>query len=270
MAVRADWGSGRRPAMSDHDKKIPAIYVPENPALVEVLVNLPGPLRLYEEHARLLVHFVAVKRWQRDLDPDGYARLSAGILRQYIPARVLTPLKDHLEGIGVLETAGWSSGRFTAGYRIGSAFDGPPARYLLRDLRLTAKVMAWRASFMACLGVADQELSEVIERRRVVLAHFSKCLGRLGLAGTCWAVAAAAANEGADLHHCLYVAQVIGHGDDGSVIVDPFGWRVHTILTRTAKAVRRRLLLDGVPVAEVDVACAQPLLLACLLLGGQV
>jgi len=242
-----------------------AIYTPDNPALVAVLASLPGRLWRYADHARLLLHFTASKARVGDVDRWGFSRLSANILRGYIPARVLVPLKDHLKAAGVLETAGWSVGRAATGFKILPAFSGPSVRHVLTNTRLAEKVAEFRASFATADTSDGAELREVINRRRPVLDHLRRCLGRLSLPDAPRAVADAAIAEGAGTDWSRYATQVIGHGDDVSIKVDGFGWRVHSILTRIPREVRHRLLLDGRPLAEVDVSCAQPLLLACFL-----
>lgn len=235
-----------------------AIYIPDNPGLDAVLADLPGPLKGHLEHAQLFVHFVAVKRWMNRTGARGFARLNRGILREYIPARRLTPIKAHLETSGALETSGYSAGARSIGYRIAKAFDGSPRRVVLTHPDLIRKCRAWRDGY-ATRGSKDDDLAEVLARRREVLDHMRADLGRLSLSR---AIEEILRDGGVDADHARYVCQVILNADHETPKVDAFGWRVHSLMTYIAKVIRRTLRIDGRAMAEVDVANAQPLLLA--------
>jgi hypothetical protein len=244
-----------------------AIYIPANAALGAVLADLPHRLRPYRDHAALLLHFVAVKRWLGDVDAGGFARLSANVLRRYVPARVLAPLWEHLAGAGVVERAGHSAGRMAAGYRVRPAFDGPARRVVLTDQPLAARLAEWRSSYRRA-GAGDGDgLAAVVERRQAVLDHVRGDLDALGLDAPVDAVVADAVGQGVDLGHAGYVAQAIANADHDGLLVDGFGWRVHSLVTRTAAAVRARLTLGGAGLVELDVRNAQPLLLAVAMLN---
>lgn len=241
-----------------------AIYMPDNRDLERVLANLPANLRRYADHARMLLHSICVKRWVGDLDRAGWARLSGEVLRQYIPDRVIRPLKDFLIGAGTIETASYSAGRYSTGYRVASPFDGPPLRVPLHNPALIRKRRAWRESFGRDNG---PELAAVIEGRREVLARMRATLDRLTLAEPRDLIECKLSRAGANRDHVRYVSSVIEHGDHDGIIVDPFGFRVHTIVTRMAAQLRPFLRIGGDTLTELDVANAQPLILAGALLN---
>jgi len=238
-----------------------AVYIPDNERLDGVLASLPPGLHRYDDHARLLLHFVSTKRWSDDL-VDGEARLHSLILRHYIPNRVLKPLKGFLTDAGVLETSGYSVGRHSTGYRIGQAFGGPPRRVLLADARLIAKRLAWRGTFTHS---PDPLVVEVARERRPILEHMRNALDELTLSGPSDQLARELAGAGVDLNHARYICATIEHNDHDGLTIDPFGLRVHSIVTRTAFCVRAYFRIGGQPLVELDVANAQPLVFAALL-----
>jgi len=75
-----------------------AIYIPANGDLDAVLADLPRDLRPYRDHAALLLHFVAVKRWLDNVDRGGFARLHSLVLRRYIPDRRIRPIIELPDG----------------------------------------------------------------------------------------------------------------------------------------------------------------------------
>jgi len=90
-------------------------------------------------------------------------------------------------------------------------------------------------------------------------------LSFLGFRDSLDSIVEAAIQSGVDPDHASYVCQSICNGDDTGVIVDEFGRRVHTIATRTAKAIRGCFQINGKQAWEIDVANAQPLLLSILM-----
>ena len=240
----------------------PALYIPTNSALDRVFVTAPRQLRPYLDHERFLLHQVCTKKWLGDLDAQGYARLAWSVLGRYIPVRRLKGILDHLIGEGVFETAGYSVGRKATGYMIAPAFDGPPRRAAIADGRLAEKMRAWREAF----SKEDAAVIRPITHRRAdVLAHMLMDLDRLALSGSAAEVSGALTAEGVNPEHAAYACQVIENRDHDGVKIDGFGWRCHTIATRTCRELRGRFRLTEKPLVEVDVANAQPLLLSLLL-----
>ena len=246
-------------AMMTPDRNEIGIYLPDNEHLDGALASLPPSLRRYQDHARLLLHFISVKRWLGDLDGECFARLNADILRQWIPARALAPLKRYLVGCGLLETAPHASGLRSAGYRIAHAFDGPPRRHVLENPRLAGKLKAWRTARKTTR--LDPEL---LIRRRPLLDHLHGSLQELSLPASARTMMDSLRGQ-VDPQHAAYVLGCIQHNDHDGLSVDGFGWRVHSLVTRTSSSLRRLLLLGGNPIAEVDIGNSQPLLLAILL-----
>ena len=246
---------------AEHERRS-AVYVPDNDDLWRLLEHLPSDLERYVDHARFLLHSIGAKRWLGDLDPWGWARLGSTILREYIPNRALKPLKDFLFEAGVLEMTRYTKGRRTTGYRIGRAFDGPPIRVLLTDPRLIRKRLAWRKSYGR---TDDPALVHVIQQRHAVLEQMRVALSRLSLIHPVEVVVRELRGSSVNTDHVRFVCNVICHDDHDGLIVDPFGFRVHSIVTRTASVIRPFLRLDGQELTELDVANAQPLLLAAAL-----
>lgn len=244
------------------------IYNPDNADLDLVLDNLPGPLSRYTEHARVFLHFISTKRWTGDVDADGFARLHSSILAKYVPNRVFPALKNYLCEIGVLQTAPYCPKVRSTGYRILPAFDGPPRRLNLAHPSLRKKMQAWRESLVS--AAADGPMRELIERRKPVLEHMHADLGQLALAKPASEIVAAlTAYTDVDPSHARYLCQTIEHGDHDGLKVDPFGFRVHSIVTRASKRIRPYLRLRGNEFVELDVVNTQPLVLAILFLQPQ-
>jgi len=243
------------------DRNAPGVYVPDNPAVDDVLRKAGGRgFRL--DHARLLLHFICAKRWLGDVDKDAFARLNAGILREWIHPKAFGPLKRHLVDSGVLITAPHSAGRFATGFRIAEAFDGPPRRCTIDYVPLARKLSAWRTAHKEVGN--DRQLQAVIAWRRPLLDHFRGSLESLSLPAAPDAVVNALRDD-VDANHVAYVTQCIQHHDYDGMSVDGFGYRVHHLITRTSSHLRPFLLLDKRPVVEVDIANCQPLFLAMLL-----
>ena len=232
----------------------PGIYLPDNPALTALLATLPHP-----DQAALLVYFVGVKKWQDDLD-HGFARLNDAILRGYIHPRDLGPLKRLLVACGVLRTAPYSVGHFATGFQIAAPFNGPPRRYMLTDATLAAKVQAYRQRDR--IAGTDGDVQAVVDRRRPLLDHQRNSLTALSLPADPAELIKALPQANPD--HVAYVSLCIAHQDHDGITVDAFGWRLHSLITRTSHHLRPLLLLDGRLTAEVDVTNSQPLLLAIL------
>jgi len=239
-----------------------AVYDPDNPALERVLRDLPEGLWRYADHARLLVHFIATKRWGREVERWGFARLHSAILRGYIPNAVLGPLKTYLVEARVIQSSPHSAGRYSTGYRIGSGFDGRPRRVLLTHPQLVRKLREWRAAYCRPGNGVPESL---IERRGRVLDHMREDLARLHLAKPTEEVLSDLARIDVDPDHACYICSAIQHGDHAGVKVDAFGYRVHSIVTRTDAEIRPYLRIDGKPLVELDIANSQPLILAIAL-----
>lgn len=238
----------------------PGIYVPDNAALADHLADSIGE-GLRPDHPALLLHFIGQKRYMSDLDKRGYARLNANVLRGWIHPRDLGYVKKFLRDRGVLQTAPHSAGNFPIGFRVTSKFDGPPRRHALTCPSLAAKMTKYRREHK---GTGDDDaVRTVIDRRRPLLNHQRDTMAALAIPDTPAALAKGLSNK-ADPAHIAYVAQCIQHHDDDGLTVDGFGWRAHSLITRTSSHLRPLLLLDGLPVAEVDVANSQPLLVAIL------
>jgi len=236
----------------------PAIYIPDNAALASVLAGGQG---FHPDQAALVLDFICVKKWMNDLDDAGFARLNTLVLRQWIQTRALDAIRGHLGEAGVLETAGHSAGRFGTGYRIIPFYDGPPRRHVITYPPLVDKLTTWRAAYQA--SGDGPELAAIIERRKALLDHQRDTLAALSLPGTPAEMVAALAGQ-ADAGHVAYVASCIEHGDHVVPRIDGFGWRLHSLITRTSSRLRPRLLLDGRAVAEVDIGNSQPMLLSIL------
>ena len=239
-----------------------AIYIPANADLARVLNGLPSKLQKYREHAMVLLHFIATKRWGKEVEPGGFAQLHSAILRGYIPNAVLGPLKRHLVRAGTIFTTPHSAGVRSTGYRVRPEFDGPPRRVILNDPRLIRKRRAWREAYSPPVNPAP---NEVIERRRHVLEHMRDDLARLSLAKPISRILRDLERTDVDPDHACYVCSAISHGDHAGVKVDCFGLRVHSIVTRTDTEIRRYLRIDGRPLIELDIANSQPLILAIAL-----
>jgi hypothetical protein len=65
--------------------------------------------------------------------------------------------------------------------------------------------------------------------------------------------------------HAAYITSLIENGDHDGVKIDPFGWRLHTRITRFCRQIRPELRMGGKSLVEIDVANAQPLLLGIFL-----
>jgi hypothetical protein len=260
------------------------VYVPDSAALRAALARGHG---WSLDQARVFLHFVCTNRWMKNVDENGFTRLDSRILRgTWIHPRNFGPLRRFVEEEGILETAPYSVGNFATGFRVAPAFDGPPRREMIEDPRLARKLGDWRES--PRVEEEDPELRVVLARRRPLLDHQRSAQYLLSLPPLEESVAAAlhsldeSSRKDRNLSHAeierkrknlkehvAYVWQVILNRDYDSIIVDPIGRRVHSLITRTSSHVRPLLRLDGKPVAEVDVANSQPLLLAALFLAQE-
>ena len=243
-----------------------AIYIPNSPGLWQTLNDLPRDLVPYEEHVMFFIQSICGQRWSREknekVNPGGYSNLNTSILRGYIPKSVLTSLKSFLESQHIIETRPHSAGRRSRGYRIAEAFKGPPSRQIIRDARLSAKLTDWRMSFKG--ASSSPELEAVIKRRQPMLEHMRSDLSVLSLDSPVIAYNNAI-SEGVDEDYADYICQIISNGDCVNLTVDDFGWRAHTVATRTAKEIRKSFLLENKPTTEVDIRNMQPLMLSLLI-----
>jgi len=239
-----------------------ALYIADNEKLWRLIENLPPGLEGDADYVIFLLHSISVKRWLDDLDDWGWARLKAEILRQYIPTRKLKPIKNFLFNAGVLKLAPYKPKVRCTGYKISREFDGPPMRVIPTNAGLIRKRLAWRQGF----GRTDvPALVQVIQQRYPVLEQMRATLNRITLVDTVKNVVRMLRGCSVDTGHVQLVCSMICNDDHDGIIVDKFGFRVHNIITRTASVIRPFLRLDGQGLTEVDVANAQPLLLAAAL-----
>ena len=147
-------------------------------------------------------------------------------------------------------------------YRIAPAFDGSPLRVVLSDPVLIRKRSEWRDAYFPLHRPVPQA---VIRRRSHVLDRMRRGLDRLELARAVSEIMQELAHTDIDPGHALFTCSAIHHGDHTGLKVDAFGYRVHSIVTRTARAIRPHLRIDGESLVELDVANAQPLILAAAL-----
>jgi hypothetical protein len=245
---------------------------------------LAGGQGFHPDQAALVLDFICVKKWMNDLDDAGFARLNTLVLRRWIQTRALDAIRDHLGKAGVLETAGYSAGHFGTGYQIIPFYDGPPSRRVVEYPPLVEKLTTWRAAYKTAGD--DPQLAEIRERRRPLLDHQRDSLAALSLPGSLEELIAAMPapkarrrrnrKQGQQVPesasaaltrmagHVEYIRQCLEHGDHDGLSIDGFGYRVHSLITRTSSRLRPRLLLDGRAVAEVDIGNSQPMLLAIL------
>ncbi len=239
------------------------IYVPDNDRLLAVLDGLPRGLRRYRDSAAIWIYFIARRQWSRCADEDeGPTRLHSLILRQYIPDRAVRPLREYLEAHGVLICDAYSVGHHSIGYRIGEDFGGLPRRWALSDERLIAKWQSWKTD---TIKNDTPEMCELARRRKPVTDAMHESLDSLKLCAAPQDVERALGGCGIDPAHLRYVTNVIANGDHDGLCMDDFGWRVHSIVTNTAAAIRPFLSLGDGPLVELDVRNAQPLILAAAL-----
>ena len=244
------------------DRTRQAVYIPGNDNLWRLLEHIPPDLERDGDYARFFLHSICVKRWLGDLDPWGWVRLNSEVLRQSIPNRALTFVKSFLIEAGVVEISRYTPEVRSTGYKIRRKFDGPPMRVLLTNPGLIRKRLAWRESF----GRTDvPDLAQVIQQRQAVLEQMKAALNRLSLTDPVEDVVRKLRGSGVNTEHVQLVCKVLWNDDHDGLTVDPFGFRVHSIITRTASAIRPFLRLDGQELTELDVANSQPLLLAAAL-----
>ena len=243
-----------------------AIYIPDNPRLLAVLDGLPRPLRRYRDHAALLLHYICRQQWIRRRGDDGdgveFARLNITILRKYIPQRQIKLLRNHLVKCGVLMLDGYSTGRYSIGYRIGDDFGGLPLRWKLSNEKLIQKLRAWR-EVIICSN--SPEMQALAERRKPITDSMLGTLDRLGLCDSSMEIERTLRGRGINPGHLRYCCSVIVNRDHKGLFMDSFGWRVHSIVTHTTSELRPYLRFDGEPLIELDVRNAQPLILAVAL-----
>ena len=240
-----------------------SIYIPDNDDLLAVLDGLPKALRPYRDHAALLIYFAGLPKWiHRRNENDDFTRLHSLILRKYIPCRKVKLLRDHLKKCGILELDGYSAGNYSKGYRIAERFNGLPFRWGLSDKRLIQKRQTWRESV---ISIETPIMRELAERRKPVTDAMRRTLDNLNLSEEPLAVERALRGKGIDPAHLRYACSAIAHRDHDGLYMDPFGWRVHSIITRTTSKLRPFLRFHGDSLIELDVRNAQPLILAAAL-----
>ena len=137
---------------------------------------------------------------------------------------------------------------------------------LLTDTRLIEKRRRWRESYARG---HEPEVLSVVEQRRTVLDQMKATLGDLSLAKPAGQLAKELSSAGVNPEHASYACKAIEHGDNDGLLVDPFGFRVHSIVTRTAAEIRPHMRVEGEPLTEVDVVNAQPLILAAAFRSAQ-
>ena len=244
-----------------------SIYNPTSLALDRLLSKPPHKLQRYVEHARLLLHFICTKQWTGQVDKIGFARLHSDILRHYIHGSMLAPLIRWLVDAGVIETAPHSRGHFSKGYRITPGFDGPARRILLTNTALCRKLRAYRDG---CASSGNPPPPEVLDRRADILAAMRRSLAGLGFVCPVDEAIARAIRQGVQPAHAEYACRAIMDGVHDGGGFDSFGYRAHSIVTRTSSKIRGLLTLNGEPLVELDVANCQPLLLAAALQDPQI
>ena len=154
------------------------VYAPDSPVLEAVLAQLPHGLRAFQDHARLFLHTICVKRWLGDVDKEGWSRLNSLILRESIHERAVGPIITHFRDVGVIETSPHSKGNFPMGYRITPTFAGLPRRFELSDHRLITKRRAWRESFAR---ETESDKPAPVESRLPALEHMARTLDMVEL-----------------------------------------------------------------------------------------
>ena len=137
--------------------------------------------------------------------------------------------------------------------------------------RLDGMSPRYRSFYGLALGLAERRLDRALELCRSAAKEEFFCpehyhnLARLHLAKPTEEVLSDLARIDVDPDHACYICSAIQHGDHAGVKVDAFGYRVHSIVTRTDAEIRPYLRIDGKPLVELDIANSQPLILAIAL-----
>lgn len=236
-----------------------AIYIPGNDGLLAALDGLPADLLRYRDHAAFWVSCAAAGQWTRADEDNGPTRLHSLILRKYIPSGVVRPLREYLKSKGIFICDRYLVGEQSIGYQIAPAFQGLPLRYPLANARLTEKILAWKET---TIKSDSNTMLAIAARRKPVTDSMIQTLDGLTLDGPVRQIEQALRGRGIDPGHLRYALDVIANGDHDGLVMDPFGWRVHTILTNTTAAIRPYIRSGGEALVELDVSNAQPLMLA--------
>ena len=233
----------------------PVVFrLPENFRAADLL---PPTLARYADAANHLVDRVVTGLVYRRGDARGFVRLKVEFLRRVIPDRVERTIRETLIDRGVLECdPDYVPRERSRGYRLAPSYRTRVVRVPCGDAAVAARVRR----------VARRLRRRVDPRARgagagSVDGHLRQWLARLEI-DVPVAIGAARQLDGPELHVAL--VEEIARG-----VVEYRRCRqgrVHTSVTRLARAIRPALHFGGARLCQLDVANAQPLLLGLYML----
>ncbi|MHB8971321.1 MAG: hypothetical protein ACYC3X_18845 [Pirellulaceae bacterium] len=225
--------------------KTPAFYVPVNmdPKMI------PRGQRQLAAYVLNLVHWKTAC-WQADR--HGYVHLMNKFLTKIIPQAEWSPLRERLEGLGVLEIdSHYMKGLQAMGYRIPAEYRAT-RRVICSDPQLAERIaQAYRFESIPWLPVHKQ-LAAALNRLTMDMEHAARVIPALMPDDS---KMDPAEYQRITWQQCERIAD-----QDHHPVVCKYG-RFHSMVTRLAKKLRPCLKLDGQPLVGVDLANSQPLIL---------
>jgi len=247
------------------------IYVPDSHNLEAVVADRPRNLWGYEDY---VWYFISLMCWSflsydDDGDDDGFVRLKGVTVKKVIPRVVFCNIKKFLVDTNVVEISEYIAKKRCTGYRLSADYIGPPRRIKIVDADLCRK---HEDSYdFAAQPKPSKALIHVIERRKPIVDGVRASIFKMGFADH-HEVYRAALNADKDpltSWYAYWSIETIRLHDNGKIITDPFGQRLHSQSSRTSKHIRRFIQIDGQDTIETDVSSMQPLMLCLLFPSGK-
>lgn len=214
---------------------------------------LPRELGIYGDEARYLVSTIVSKAAIGDVDDDGFARLHSDVLRRIVTARPWSKILGALRH-KVIETAPYRAGHYSRGYRLAPDWANrkhcrqraTDPHFLLRiqterDRMEKEEIAKWKPIHYQ-LGLSQQDLT-ITDDADLILADLI---------------------DHARLCQDVLVARI--RTGDFRFKVSSTG-RCFNNITGTKKCLRPSLRIGDEPLGSIDLRCAQPALLALLIMA---
>ncbi|MBI3461848.1 MAG: hypothetical protein HY000_02145, partial [Planctomycetes bacterium] len=223
------------------------------PASFQPADFLAGQLAVRADDARWLISTIVRKTANRDTDIWGCVRLSSKILRRVMDSHSSAQVILALKRGGAIELAPYCVGAMPMGFRLAGRYLGDRCiRIPAVDPRLIDRISRER-----------ERLKTLEQRERWQQVHYDLCEGQRHI--TIMADADKLVDslpEHTRLCQDVLVSNI--RSKNYQFCVGSTG-RVFNAITGLKRELRTTLRIDGQPVGSVDIACAQPALLAFLL-----
>jgi len=214
-----------------------------------------SPSILTREHRQPAAYFLNLLHWRWlcwQADAKGWVRLKQEYIVRVIPAEIWPAIRDRLVGRGVIEhNTTWVPKIRSQGYRLAPEYRAAK-RIECTDEALARRIREVYADERGANLPVHRWLAENLERLDFDLGRAEKIIDTLEPDPD----SPIPIDEYRDLLRGIALRLA---NRDHRLTCDPYG-RVHTLVTRLAKELRRCLSVDGQPLVGLDLANSQPLI----------